>query len=173
VELFADEEEGGFFLTPIDGERLVSRKKDFDDNPTPSGNSMLAYVLLRLGRIWGDADLERLAVGVFRYTAHALPRAPSAFGHALTALELHFSLPREIAVIGPPESEIARAALAPFDPNALVAFGPSEEVPLLKGKDYVDGRPAVYVCENFACRAPVTEPAALGDGGGAAAAATS
>jgi uncharacterized protein len=162
VELFADEEEGGFFLMPVDGERLVSRKKDFDDNPTPSGNSMLAYVLLRLARIWGDSELERLAIGVFRYLAVVLPRAPSAFGHALTALDLHFSPPREIAVIGPPGSEVARAALAPFEPNAVVAFGPSEEVPLLVGKDYVDGRPAVYVCENFACRAPITDPAALG-----------
>src|SRR5439155_17509595 len=53
VELFADEERGGFFLSPADGERLVARKKEFDDHPTPSGNSMLAYVLLRLGRIWG------------------------------------------------------------------------------------------------------------------------
>jgi uncharacterized protein YyaL (SSP411 family) len=161
VELFADEERGGFFLTPRDGEQLVSRKKDFDDNPTPSGNSMLAYVLLRLGRIWGDADQERLAVGVFRHMARALPRAPSAFGHALTAIELHFSPPREIAVIGPPDSEVARAALAPFEPNAVVAFGPGEDVPLLHGKDYVDGEPAVYVCENFACQAPITEPTAL------------
>jgi uncharacterized protein YyaL (SSP411 family) len=161
VELFADEEQGGFFLTPRDGEQLVSRKKDFDDNPTPSGNSMLAYVLLRLGRIWGDAEQERLAVGVFRHVARAVPRAPSAFGHALAALDLHFSPAREIAVIGPPDSGVARAALAPFEPNAVVAFGPSEEVPLLKGKDYVDGQPAVYVCENFACQAPITEPAAL------------
>jgi len=161
VELFADEEEGGFFLTPVDGEQLVARKKDFEDNPTPSGNSMLAYVLLRLSRIWGDDDLERRAVGVFRYVARALPRAPSFFGHALTALELHFSPSREIAVIGPADSEVARAALTAFDPNAVVAFGPSEEVPLLQGKDYVDGRPAVYVCENFACQLPVTEAATL------------
>jgi len=140
---------------------VCSSDLDFDDNPTPSGNSMLAYVLLRLARIWGDADLERQAVGVFRQVARTLPSAPSFFGHALTALDLHFSPPREIAVIGPPDSEVARAALDPFDPNAVVAFGPSEDVPLLQGKDYVDGRPAVYVCENFACQAPVTEAAAL------------
>jgi uncharacterized protein len=161
VELFADDERGGFFLTPADGEQLVSRKKEFDDNPTPSGNSMLAYVLFRLGRIWGDAELERLAVDVLRYVARVVPQAPSAFGHALTALDLHFSPPREIAVIGGPNSEVARAALSPFEPNAVVAFGPSEEVPLLRDKDFVEGRPAVYVCENFACRAPITEPAAL------------
>ena len=171
VDLFGDPADGGFFLTPRDGEELVARKKDFDDHPTPSGNSMLAYVLLRLSRLWGDQELERQAVGVFRFVAPLLPRAPSAFGHALNALDFHFSPPREIAIVGPPDSEVARAALAPFDPNAVVAFGPSNEVPLLAGKDLVDGRPAVYVCEGFACQAPVTEALALG--GGAAATVTS
>jgi len=171
VDLFGDPADGGFFLTPRDGEKLVARKKDFDDHPTPSGNSMLAYVLLRLSRLWGDQELERQAVGVFRFVAPLLPRAPSAFGHALNALDLHFSPPREIAIVGPPDSEVARAALAPFDPNAVVAFGPCDEVPLLAGKDLVDGRPAVYVCEAFACQAPVTEARALG--GGAAATVTS
>jgi uncharacterized protein len=161
VELFADQERGGFFLTPFDGEKLVSRKKDFDDHPTPSGNSMLAYVLLRLARLWGDAELERHAVGVFRLVSRLLPQAPSGFGHTLCALDLHFSPPREIAVIGPPDADVARAALEPFEPNAVVAFGPSDDVPLLQGKDLIDGRPAVYVCENFACQVPVTEAAAL------------
>src|SRR5205823_6522601 len=81
VELFADAERGGFFLTPADGEELVARTKSFDDNPTPSGNSMLAYVLLRLARIYGDDELERRAVSVLRLVAPALARAPSAFGH--------------------------------------------------------------------------------------------
>jgi len=161
VELFGDDERGGFFHTPADGERLVSRKKEFDDHPTPSGNSTLAYVLLRLARIYGDDDLERRAVGVFRLVARLLPQAPSAFGKLLCALDLHFSPPRELAIIGPPDSDVARAALAPFDPNAVVAFGPGDGVPLLDGKSYVDGRPAVYVCERFACRAPVTEAAAF------------
>ena len=171
VDLFGDPADGGFFLTARDGEELVARKKDFDDHPTPSGNSMLAYVLLRLSRLWGDQELERQAVGVFRFVAPLLPRAPSAFGHALNALDLYFSPPREIAIVGPPGSEVARAALGSFDPNAVVAFGPSDEVPLLAGKDLVDGRPAVYVCEGFACQAPVTEARALG--GGAAATVTS
>jgi uncharacterized protein len=161
VELFADEERGGFYHSPADGEQLVNRKKELDDNPTPSGNSMLAYVLLRLARIWGDAELEGHAVSVFRLIAPLVPRAPSAFGHALCALDLHFATPRELAVIGPPDADVARAALNLFDPNAVVAFGPSEEIPLLAGKGHVDGKPAVYVCERFACRRPVTEPAEL------------
>lgn len=156
VELFGDEERGGFFLTAADAEQLVSRKKDFDDHPTPSGNSMLAYVLLRLARLWGDDELERRAVDVFRFVAAHITQAPSAFGHALCALDLHFSPPREVAVIASPGDEVARRHLAPFEPNAVIAFGPSDEVPLLHGKGYVDGRPAVYVCESFACQAPVT-----------------
>jgi uncharacterized protein YyaL (SSP411 family) len=161
IELFGDEESGGFFLTAGDGEQLVVRKKDFDDHPTPSGNSMLAYVLLRLARLWGDPELERWAVGVLRFVARLLPQAPSAFGHALNALDFHFSPPRELAVIGGPDTEVARAALAPFDPSAVVAFGPSEDVPLLRGKGLVDGKAAVYLCENFACQAPITEPGDL------------
>jgi uncharacterized protein YyaL (SSP411 family) len=161
VELFADDERGGFFLTPIDAEELVVRKKELDDHPTPSGNSMLAYVLLRLARIYGDEELERRAVSVFRLLHGVFERAPSAVGHALSALDLHFSTPKEIAIIGRPEDDVARAALAPFEPNAVVAFGPAEDVPLLEGKTEVDGLPAVYVCERFACRTPVTDASAL------------
>jgi uncharacterized protein YyaL (SSP411 family) len=161
VERFGDDERGGFFQTASDAERLVARKKVFDDHPIPSGNSMLAYVLLRLARIWGDDELERRAVGVFRLVHRGLERAPSAFGHALTALAFHFSPPREAAVIGSPADEVARAALRGFQPHTVVAFGPSEDVPLLAGKTTVDGKPAVYVCERFACRRPVTDPAEL------------
>jgi uncharacterized protein YyaL (SSP411 family) len=161
VELFADEQRGGFFLTPSDGEQLVARKKDFDDHPTPSGNSMLAYVLLRLARIYGDAELERRATDVFRLVLNGLRRAPSAFGWTLCALDLHFAAPRELAIFAAPDDDVARAALGPWQPNAVVAFGPADGVPLLEGRARVDGRPTVYVCENFACRAPVTEAAAL------------
>jgi hypothetical protein len=161
VELFADGERGGFFMAPSDGEQLVARTKDLDDSPTPSGNSMLAYVLLRLARIYGDDELERLAVSVFRLLRPSLERNPSFFAWALCALDLHFSPPREVAVVGAPDDEVARAALAGYEPNTVVAFGPSDDVPLLEGKTRVDGRPTVYVCERFACQAPVTDPAAL------------
>jgi uncharacterized protein len=163
VELFGDVDRGGFFTTPADGERLVARQKDLDDNPTPSGNSMLAFVLLRLARIWGDDGLERAAVGVLRLIGDLIPRAPQAFGWALCALDLYVSTPRELAIVGDPRSAVAAAALEPYDPNAVVAFGPGDEVPLLAGKTEVDGRPAVYICERFACRAPVTDPALLAD----------
>ena len=162
VELFGDARRGGFFLTPADGEPLVARQKTFDDNPTPSGSSMLAFVLLRLARIWGDDELERQAVGALRLVRDLLPRAPSAFGWALCALDLYLSPPHELAIVGGTDSDVARAALSGFDPNAVAAFGPADDVPLLEGKTLVDGKPAVYVCERFACKAPVTDPADLG-----------
>src|SRR5829696_4342949 len=162
VELFADEERGGFYLAAAEGERLVARKKDLFDHPIPSGNSMLAFVLLRLARIYGDGELERQAVGVLRLFGASLGRAPTELAHALNALDLYLATPKEIAIVGPPESEVARAALEPFDPNAVVAFGPAQGVPLLEGKELVEGLPAVYICERFACKAPVTDAAALG-----------
>jgi uncharacterized protein len=157
VELFADEERGGFYLSA--GEELVARRKDLEDQPTPSGNASLAWVLLRLARIYGETELERRAISVFRLIHRAATRVPLAFGWALSALDLHFSPPRELAIMGPADSEVARAALAEFDPRSVVAFGPAEGVPLLAGKELVDGRPAVYVCENFACQAPATDAA--------------
>jgi uncharacterized protein len=161
VELFADNERGGFFLAPALGEQLVARRKELFDHPLPSGNSMLAYVLLRLGRIWGDDELERRAVGVLGLLGDALGRGPTEFAWALNALDLYLSTPRELAVIGTPAAEVAQAALDPFDPNAVVAFGPANGVPLLDGKTYVDGDPAVYVCERFACQRPATTAAEL------------
>ncbi|HJU37553.1 MAG TPA: thioredoxin domain-containing protein [Gaiellaceae bacterium] len=161
VERFRDPERGGFFLTPADGEQLVARQKAFDDNPTPSGSSMLAFVLLRLARIWGDDELEREAVGALRLVRDLLTRAPVAFGWALCALDLHLSPRRELAIVGGPDTDVARAALRGFDPDGVVAFGPADDVPLLEGKTLVDGAPAVYVCERFACRAPVTDAARL------------
>jgi uncharacterized protein YyaL (SSP411 family) len=161
IELFADEERGGFFLAPADAEQLVARRKDLFDHPVPSGNAMLAYVLLRLSRIYGDDELERRAVGVLRLLGESLGRGPTEFAWSLNALDLYLATPKEIAVIGPPDSPVARAALAPFDPNAVVAFGPAEGVPLLEGKEPVDGEPSVYICERFACLQPITDPAEL------------
>ena len=161
VELFADEQRGGFYLTPAEGERLVARPKDLEDHPLPSGNSMLAHVLVRLGRIYGDDELERRGVGALRLVRDSLSQFPHGYGWALCALDLHLSPPREVAIVGAPEAPVARAALAGFEPNTVVAFGPADDVPLLAGKTAQGAEAAVYVCERFACRAPVTEPSEL------------
>jgi uncharacterized protein YyaL (SSP411 family) len=165
VELFEDPERGGFFVTPAES-GLVARRKELDDNPTPSGNALLATVLLHLARLWGDDDLERKAVGVLRLAHPLLVRAPAAVGQLLCVLDFHLAPPRELALVGDDE-ELRRAALSGFEPNTVCAFasGPGDPalaaIPLLAGKDLVDGNAAVYVCERFACRAPVTSPDAL------------
>ena len=159
TERFWDEERGGYF---VDDHGLIARRKEFDDHPTPSGNSMTAFVLLRLGRIYGDAEMENRAVGVFRLARPLLERAPTAVGHLLCALHLHFSPPREVAVVGASE-ELRLAALDGFHPSTVFAFAdePTDAVPLLEAKSLVDGRPTAYVCERFACQAPVTSPQEL------------
>ncbi len=134
VELFADEERGGFFLSPSDGEQLVARTKELDDHPLPSGNSMLAHVLLRLARIYGDDELERRGVSVLRLLRPALERAPSAFGWGLVALDLHLSPPRELAIVGPIGSDVARAALEPWQPRTVVAVGPAAGRAVARGQ---------------------------------------
>jgi uncharacterized protein YyaL (SSP411 family) len=95
---------------------------------------------------------------VFRVAEPALRRAPGFFAWMLCGLDLWLSPSREIAIAGDVDAPVARAALAPFRPTAVVAVGPSDEVPLLAGKERVGGKTAVYVCERFACQAPVTEP---------------
>jgi uncharacterized protein len=158
VDLFADDEGGGFFQTPAHGEQLVARKKELDDHPTPSGNAMLAYVLLRLARIWGDDELERRGVSVLRIVRDALPRAPSAFGWLLVALHQQLAPHRELAIVGSADTPVARAAVDGAAETDVIAFGPADDVPLLAGRTEVGGKAAVYICERFACALPVTDP---------------
>ena len=136
VELFADEEHGGFFLSPADGERLVARTKELDDHPLPSGNSMLAHVLLRLARIYGDDELERRGVSVLRLLRPALERAPSAFGWGLVRAR---PAPEPAARARDRRAGRlrgrARGARSRGSRRTVVAVGPAEDVPLLAGKD--------------------------------------
>ena len=172
IELFGDPENGGFFFTAHDSEALIVRKKELDDHPTPSGNSMMASVLLRLGRIFADETYEQAAFGALGVARRLLEQAPSAVGFLLGALEFQLSPSREIAIVGRSDDErtvaLRRAALARYAPNTVVASGDDSDdsVPLLAGKRLLDGTPAAYVCQNFACLAPTSDPneldAALG-----------
>ena len=165
VERFADDRNGGFFFSSADSEQMVAPRKELDDSPTPSGNSLMATVLLRLARLHGDSERERLAVGVARLAAGHAQRAPHGFGHMLQAISLHLAPPREVAVVGPAADPATRtmadAVRDGFHPNLAYAFGDgmaSGGLELLEGRGLVDGRPAAYVCERFACQRPVTEP---------------
>jgi uncharacterized protein len=158
IERFADDERGGFFETSNDHEQLVARRKDLEDNPIPSGNSSAAYGLLRLAALTGEYEYERRAVSVFRLLHKLMPQHPQAFPHLLQALDFHAARVREVALAGDDTAELARVVRSRFRPHVVLAGGAADGVPLLEGRTPVEGRPAAYVCERFACRRPVTEP---------------
>jgi len=161
IDRFADEENGGFFETASDHEQLVARRKDLEDHPIPAGNSSAAYGLLRLAALTGDHDYERRAVGVFRLLHKVAFQHPQAFAHLLQAMDFHFSTVREVALAGDDPHELERVVRARFRPHLVLAGGKPDGVPLLEGREPVEGRPAAYVCESFVCRRPVTDPGEL------------
>ena len=161
IERFGDEERGGFFETSSDHEQLVARRKDLEDHPIPAGNSSAAYGLLRLAALTGEHEYEKRAVGVFRLLHRVTARHPQAFAHLLQALDFHFAAVKEVALVGPAREPLERVVRSRFRPHLVLAGGEPDGVPLLEGREPVEGRAAAYVCERFACQRPVTEPAEL------------
>ncbi len=174
VKRFGDPELGGFFTTPADADELIARRKDVDDHPIPSGNSSAALGLLRLAALTGEREYARHAVGVLRLLHGAAERHPQALAHLLVALSFHVSTAREVALASPARDgsgldELVAVVRSAHRPNLVLACGrEGTELPeLMRGRSAVEGRAAAYVCENFTCRMPVTDPAdlaaALGD----------
>jgi uncharacterized protein YyaL (SSP411 family) len=160
IERFADGERGGFFETSSDHEQLVARRKDMEDHPIPAGNSSAAYGLLRLAALTGEHEYEQRAVGVFRLLHRVAAQHAQAFAHLLQALDFHLAAVKEVALVGPePERKpLERVVRSRFRPHLVLAGGEPDGVPLLAGREPVEGRAAAYVCESFACQRPVTQP---------------
>ncbi|MBB4664173.1 thioredoxin domain-containing protein [Conexibacter arvalis] len=172
IEHFADPVNGGFFMTADDHERLVTRRKDLEDTPIPSGNSAAAVALLRLARLTGEARYEQAAEGVIALLHPLAANHPQAFANLLAAIDLQLGEVHEVAVVGPPESAVPllRTLRGAFRPRVVLAGAVGADaggaversaVPLLEGRHALDGRAAAYVCERFACRAPVTSSGEL------------
>jgi uncharacterized protein YyaL (SSP411 family) len=169
IARFADPERGGFYTTADDGERLIARRKDVDDHPIPSGNSSAAFGLLRLAALTGEHGYARPAEGVFRLFHGVAARHPQAVAHLLRALSFHLSPTREVALVAPAAgnqdqlAELAKVVRSAYRPYLVLAGGleGTDTPELMRERHAVDGEAAAYVCENFACRAPVTEPAEL------------
>jgi uncharacterized protein len=173
VAQFADEQGGGFFDTSADHEALLTRPKDLYDNATPSGNSVAADVLLKLAEFTAGASYRERAERLLAGLRDAMAQHPSAFGHLLCALDFYLGPVREIAIAGglaaTDTQALLRIVFSRFLPNKVVAVrppGPAGDeaerwIPLLAERPQQDGRATAYVCEQFTCRLPVTEPEAL------------
>ncbi|MDQ0599297.1 uncharacterized protein YyaL (SSP411 family) [Streptomyces canus] len=162
---FVDEESGALFDTASDAERLIRRPQDPTDNAAPSGWTAAAGALLGYAAQTG-AEPHRTAAGKALGVVKALgPRVPRFIGWGLAVAEALLDGPREVAVVGPALDDpgtkaLHRTALLGTAPGAVVAVGVtgSDELPLLADRPLVGGEPTAYVCRNFTCDAPTTDP---------------
>ena len=167
LERFADPA-GGFFDTADDGEALVVRPKDVQDNATPSGNAMATTVLLRLAALSGEDRYREAAEQALATVGPLLVRYPTGFAQWLCALELAHAGISEIALIGAPDDpglaplvHVVDRAYRPFAVLAVTERPDEAGVPLLRDRFALGGRATAFVCRDFACRQPVNEPEAL------------
>jgi hypothetical protein len=174
IEKFWDDEHPGFYFTSADHADLLVRTRASQDGATPSGASAAALALLRLAKYRDTPAYYDRAQALLEAHHRYLAEAPRAFLKMMIAADFFVYPPREIAIVGPKDDPATRALLAAvrgrFLPNKILAWydpaapGAAElakAIPLLEGKALVKGRPAAYVCENFACKQPVTTPEEL------------
>ena len=168
-DLFWDPEGGGFFFYGNDAEQLIARPKEVYDGAMPSGNSVAAMNILRLARITGREDLSDLARRQFRAFAGVISDYPRGHTFFLTALQSALNPSREIVITGPEGSEAVKSMVEAvhreFLPETVLVFRPENGqageiealAPMVRGRTPVDGMPAAYICENFACHEPTTD----------------
>ncbi|MEN2421530.1 thioredoxin domain-containing protein [Streptomyces rimosus] len=162
-------EDGTLYDTADDAEQLIRRPQDPTDNATPSGWTAAAGALLSYAALTGSGPHREAAERALGVVKALSGRAPRFIGWGLAVAEAALDGPREVAVVGPdgdPATRaLHRAALLGTAPGAVVALGApgSDEVPLLKDRPLVDGRPAAYVCRHFTCERPTTDPEELGE----------
>ena len=171
VELFWDDTGGIFHDGPKDGEVLAVRARDLMDNATPSGNSLAVELLIRSAHLFGEKRYRDIAHRVLDREAGLMARFPAAFGRLLGALNQIVSDPVEIAIVGARDDartlELLQTTLSPYMPNRTIAGkAPGEELshrlPVLEGRDR-GVEPVAYVCEHYACKAPVSDAIALAE----------
>ncbi|HAL47793.1 MAG: thioredoxin domain-containing protein [Chloroflexi bacterium] len=167
LALFWDDASGQFYDTGTDHEQLVVRPRDAVDNALPSGVSMATDVMLRLAVVTGNREYETKAVASLRSASYLMSYHPTAVGHWLCVLDFHLSRPKEIAIIGRQEADdtrkLAETVFGVYLPNrVLVSADPDVaerlESPLTSDRPMVDNKAAAYVCENYICHLPVTDP---------------
>ncbi len=169
TDLFWDEANGAFFFTADDGEEQIVRTKELYDGAIPSGNSVAALVLLRLGRITGKSEYENMAATIGKLFSENVEKSPTAFTQLLSAVDFGIGPSYEIVVVGDRQSEDTRSMLRriqeSFLPNKVVILKPSDSqqkevvriAPFTETQVAMNGKTTVYVCQNYACKSPTTE----------------
>lgn len=171
IALFADEQNGGFFDTGNDHETLISRPKDIMDNAIPAGNSVVVDVLLRLAAFTGEQAYRKRADDYLQPLAEIMVQHPQAFGYVLGALDFVLSPSKEFAIIGHPDGadthQLLKTINSRYQPNSVLACSSPDDsraqrtIELLANRPLKDGKATAYVCQNFACQAPVSVPEEL------------
>lgn len=160
-------QDGGFFDTSDDHEALIVRPRELNDNAAPSGNSMFATQLIRLAAYTGESRYDQPARNTLRLLSEALKQYPQAFGQALIAVDMLVNGLDEVAVIGSQGTQATRALLdvitESYHPNCIIALAKDNTdgraaIPLLQDRTQRENQPTAYVCRNFACQLPVTQP---------------
>jgi len=157
IERFSDER-GGFFDTPIDHEKLITRPKDVFDNATPGGNSVMIEVLFKLAAYFDDGALREKAESTLGSLFGLAERYASGVGFLLSSASLATGRLREIVITGGNTGSLARAAGETFVAHRLLVAG-THGLPIEAGKD--QSREAAWVCRNYQCERPVETSEAL------------
>ncbi len=171
IRLCWDERLEGFYDTGSDGEQLIVRPRNLFDNAVPCGTSVAIETLLRLAVLTGEARYEATALKALRPMADLMARHASGFGRFLCALDFNLGPVIEIALVAPAAGNglgsLVTEVFSRYLPNRVVTGMVTGDgagaagVPLLEGREAVDGKATAYVCRNYACELPVTDRAAL------------
>ena len=168
IEKFSDPN-GGFFDTPNDGENLLFRPKDVQDNATPSGNALACEALLKLAAYTDDGKYRDIAEKAFGLVTKFVMQYPLGFGRWLTAANLATGKMKQVAAVGeagdPDFQRLIKAIRSEYRPGMVVAASSVSEKynppALLHDRPKMNGKATVYVCEGFVCKQPTTEVGTL------------
>ncbi len=173
--LFFDEKNGGYFSTSGKDESVFLRIKDDNDGAEPAASSVAALNLLRLSQLRDDQKMAERARKTIDAFANTLSHFPSAMPQMLVAFDYSLSKPRQIVIAGKKDAPETKALLKEvhrhFLPKTILLLADgaegqkylAEKNEAIRAMSVVEGKPAAYVCENFTCKAPVTDPKALGE----------
>ena len=171
IEQFWKSDQSLFFLTGKKHEKLVTPVRDIYDNATPAGSSVATYNLLKLAVLTGKSEYRNKAEILLEKMSVPLTQHPSGFGYLLEAADFYLGPIKEIVLVGYIDQvetqKLLKVIHRSFLPNKVVAIlepnqiQEMQDLPLLKGKKLIKGEPAVYVCQDYFCKAPVTDPEEL------------